>query len=301
MMDADTRELDRTTLLGRRVAHSLDPVGRSIDRLRALYEVERELARRLREAPADARGALYGEVYNELFARVSDHPQLRVAKDPQSIRAGVGEQLRMVRAFLAPGGSFVEVGAGDCALSLAVCGYASIVRAIEVSDTIADVADPPPEFELLITDGTSIPVAPGSVDLVYSNQLMEHLHPDDATTQAANIAAALRPGGKYICITPHRLLGPADISAFFTDGPAEGFHLREYTARELRDLFVSVGFSNVHVLAAHRGRALELPAAPFLLLEALFGALPARLRGRLKRFGVVRKALSPGSGVVAIR
>ncbi len=300
-MDTDTRELDRTTLLGRRVADSLDPVGRPIDRLRFHYEIERELAQRLREAPAEARGALYGDLYNELFARVADHPQLTVPKDPNSIRAGVAEQLRMVRAFLAPGGSFLEIGAGDCALSLAVCGYASTVRAIEVSDTIAEVADPPPEFELLITDGTALPVPPGSVDLVYSNQLIEHLHPDDAATQAANIATALRPGGKYICITPHRLLGPADISAFFTRGPAEGFHLREYTTRELSDLFGSAGFSKVHVLASHRGHALELPAPPFLLLDALFGMLPSRLRSRLKRFGVVRKALAPGSGVVAVR
>lgn len=300
-MAVDTGELGRTTLLGQRVADSLDPGGRSIDRLRFHYEVERELARRLREAPAEARGALYGDVYNELFARVADHPQLTARKHPQSIRAGVAEQLRMVRAFLRPGGSFVEVGAGDCALSLAVCGYASSVRALEVSDTIADVADPPREFELLITDGTSVPVPPGSVDLAYSNQLMEHLHPDDAATQAANLATALRPGGKYICITPHRLLGPADISAFFTRGPADGFHLREYTTRELSDLFHSVGFSNVRVLAAYRGRALELPARPFLLLDRLFGALPTRLRSRLKTFRVVRKALSPGGGVVATR
>jgi predicted SAM-dependent methyltransferase len=34
-----------------------------------------------------------------------------------------------------------------------------------------------------------------SVDLAYSNQLMEHLHPDDASEQLANVYRALKPGG----------------------------------------------------------------------------------------------------------
>lgn len=49
---------------------------RSPDRIRAHYEIERDLASRLREAPAAERLALYRTVYKALFARVPDHPQL---------------------------------------------------------------------------------------------------------------------------------------------------------------------------------------------------------------------------------
>ena len=131
----------------------------------------------------------------------------------------------------------LEIGAGDCALSLALAAHARQVYAVEVSREIAHTEDAPENFELLITDGRSIPVEPNSVDVAYSNQLMEHLHPDDALEQLNGILSALRPGGKYICFTPNRLLGPSDISQYFEDEVASGFHLREYSNRELRDLF----------------------------------------------------------------
>src|SRR5205823_1094642 len=49
---------------------------RSLERVRAQYEVERELADRLLRASEDERPGLYASVYRELFRRVPDHPQL---------------------------------------------------------------------------------------------------------------------------------------------------------------------------------------------------------------------------------
>jgi len=46
---------------------------RSPERVRAHYEIERQLADRLRAAPKEARRQLYSEVYDELFERVADH------------------------------------------------------------------------------------------------------------------------------------------------------------------------------------------------------------------------------------
>jgi SAM-dependent methyltransferase len=287
--------------ISERSARSIDPAGRTPERLRFHYEVERELAGRLRSASSAERGALYAEVYDELFRRVTDHPQLTSPRDPELGRRKVAEQEALVHRFLRPGGVFLEIGAGDCALSLAVCSHASQVYAIEVSRTIAHVESTPPNFQLLITDGISIPVPPGSVDLAYSNQLMEHLHPDDAEEQAANVATAMRKGGKYVCLTPHRLLGPTDISAFFTRGDAKGFHLREYSTRELTQLFRAAGFSKVQVLVHFRGNTVAAPGSPFRGIDLLFGALPARARSWLRKFRVVKKIVQPGGGVVAIR
>jgi len=90
---------------------------------------------------------------------------------------------------------------------------------VEVSETISANSDTPENFELLITDGREIPVPDGTIDVAYSNQLMEHLHPDDAVEQVTNIFRSLAPGGVYICLTQHRLLGPADISANFDEVP----------------------------------------------------------------------------------
>jgi len=282
--------------LGRRRAAELDPVGRTTARLAAHYEIERELADRVRNSTHEERAELYSTVYDELFARVPDHPQLTLKESPETRRQRLAAQVRLVEDFLDRDATFLEIGAGDCALSLAVAPTVAEVYAVEVSETIAATAETPANFTLLISDGRSIPVPAGSVTLAYSNQLMEHLHPDDAGEQVHAIAAALKPGGAYLCLTPHRAFGPSDISAFF-DEEATGFHLKEYTTAELSQLFRRAGFRTVRVLARVAGRRFSLPAAPFIVIERLVMRLPARVR----RNRYVRKLVSPGGGVVGLK
>ena len=116
-----------------------------------------------------------------------------------------------------------------------------------------------------------------AVNLAYSNQLMEHLHPDDALEQLQNIFRALAPGGTYVCVTPSRTLGPHDVSRYF-DAVATGFHLREYSVAELDDLFRSVGFVNTRVFIGAKGWFVALPTLPVRLIENIAGKLPRRLR-----------------------
>ena len=70
------------------LAESLDT--RSPERLRLHYEVERELSDRLRAASAEERATLYGEVYDELFRRVEDHPQLVVKASGERLASSWG-------------------------------------------------------------------------------------------------------------------------------------------------------------------------------------------------------------------
>ena len=274
---------------------------RTLERLRAHWEVERELAQRLLAADRQERSRLYGQLYDELFQRVPDHPQLVRRRDPAAHRAQIAEQESMVKRFLAPGETLLEVGAGDCALSLALAAYAGRVYAVEVSEEIAPAGALPENVSLLVTDGRSIPVDPGTVDVVYSNQLMEHLHPEDAREQLQNVFAALRAGGRYICLTPNRLLGPSDISQYFEPETASGFHLREYSQTELRAILLQAGFARVDTLVTWGAAAAKAPIAPVLVAERVFGALPRRVRLRVKRWRVVRRILHPGGGVVATK
>jgi SAM-dependent methyltransferase len=272
---------------------------RSEERLRAHWEIERALADRLRNASREDRTTLYGSVYDELFQRVPDHPQVLRKADPTEREASARSQAALVQRFLPARGVFVEIGAGDCSLSLALASRAGHVYAVEVSREIAFIENAPANFELLITDGRAIPVEPETVDLVYSNQLMEHLHPEDAAEQLGQIFAALRPGGRYMCLTPNRLLGPSDISMYFEDEVANGFHLREYSNSELDDLFRESGFASVDVFSTLGKRVRTLPMPPMRVLESAFGALPRPARRRLKRYRPIRKLLCPGGGVVA--
>jgi SAM-dependent methyltransferase len=256
---------------------------RTPEQLRHHYEIERELADRLRTAPTEDRTHLYSEVYDELFRSVPDHPQLVWKADPSIRSARVEKHLDTIGRFLPPGGTYLEVGAGDCALAFRVAEKASKVYAVEVSDEIVPDEGRPSNFELVMSDGKSIPVASGTVDVAFSDQLMEHLHPDDALDQLRGIHAALRPGGVYLCITPNRLSGPHDISKYFDD-VATGFHLKEYTNRELARLVREVGFTSARSFLTLGGRTAVLPLALPLALEGT-----ARSTGRLGR----RVARSP--------
>ncbi len=94
----------------------------------------------------------------------------------------------------------MEIGPGDCKISIEVAGLVKKVIAIDVSSEITKQIKTPDNFSLILSDGSSIPVAENSVDVAYSNQLMEHLHPDDAMKQLKNIVRALAPGGIYLCL-----------------------------------------------------------------------------------------------------
>jgi SAM-dependent methyltransferase len=255
---------------------------RTSERLRRHYEVERELAGRLRRAPLAERKRLYAEVYDELFRRVPDHPQLTGRQDEASRKDDVQEQLRVLGRHLRPGSTFLEVGAGDCALSFEVARRVGRVYAVDVSEEITRELSPPANFELILSDGSSIPVEPGSVDLAYSNQLIEHLHPDDAAAQLRNIHRALAPGGEYLCVTPNRWYGPSDISMHFDD-EATGFHLKEYTNAELARLCREVGFSRARSVVWLKWFGVTVPWWVPAGLEALLARLPRRLAKRLAR------------------
>ncbi len=136
---------------------------RTREELRQHYEVERELAERLRKATKEECRSLHFEVYDEPSRRVPRH-----------------------------------------------------------------LRELPANLRIVISEGSSIPVPPDSVDVAYSNQLMEQLH------------AAPEPGGVYQCITPSRLTGPHNISGEF-DREATRFHLKDYTVGDLAALFRGAG------------------------------------------------------------
>jgi len=258
-------------------------------RVRAHYEIERSLAERLRRASKQERRELYPALYDELMRRVDDHPLRHAVRSPEEIASSVAYHQNMLAPFLQPGSVFLEIGAGDCSLSLAVAREVKQVYAIDVSTEATAQIVPPPNFKLVISDGTSIPVPAGSVDLAFSNQLMEHLHPDDALEQLREIYTALAPGGRYLCATPNRLNGPHDISRGF-DATATGLHLHEYTVRELVPIMKRAGFRLVQIY--YPSRHLRASAVPVEVLESLLETLPASLRWKLASREPLRQILT---------
>jgi len=262
-----------------------DTPQRTAAQLRSHYEVERELADRLRYAPAESRPRLYAEVYDELFRRVPDHPQLSRVAEPDAQKRLVDHQWQLlgpwvdrIRGENAKLGCYLEIGAGDCALVSKVASESEHAVAVDVSQEILDRAKTPPNVtKALSVDGVQLPVARDSVDLAYSHQLMEHLHPEDAEAQLRELHRVLKPGGAYVCVTPSRLSGPHDISKFF-DRRATGLHLVEYTGGTLARVFRDAGFVRLSLMVSVKGRCAQWPLGAFRAMEELARFTPARLR-----------------------
>jgi SAM-dependent methyltransferase len=270
----------------RRVGDSRGP-----ERLIAHYELERRLADRLRASSRDERAELYAVLYAELFASLPDHPQNAKNADADAVRTT--KELRLLRPMLTPNSVFLELGCGDAKLALAVARLVAKAIALDVTDALVDLTLTPSNFRFVTTSGVEIALPDHSVDLVYSNQLMEHLHVDDVDDQLREIVRVLKPGGRYLCATPSRVTGPHDISGGFSETPT-GFHMREYDYGSMRAILLSAGFSRVDFPIVVRGRRLGTPPYPALrALELMLLAMPNGFRRKLR---IVR----PLMGVTAI-
>lgn len=252
---------------------------RTFEQIKEHYLIEKVLAARLRAAPRSERQHLYNEVYDELYTRVEHHPTHRgTSKEVRNQSAE--RRVKMLKRFLKPDHTYMEVGPGSCAVILKVARLVKKAYAVDVTSEGVKGLETPPNFELALSDGSSIPVPPGSINVAFSDQVMEHLHPDDALEQLRNIHTALAPGGVYVCITPNRLTGPHDVSKYFDD-VATCFHLKEYTNAELVDVFKQAGFSKVRVLIGAREFRLPVPVRPIKWFENTIDALPHDLGARV--------------------
>jgi len=259
---------------------------RSPERICAHYRLERQLSDRLRQAPAHLRGAVYSDVYSELFDRLPDHPQKAATLHTGRAR----REASILSGFLGPRVTYLELGCGDAMVTFDVAGRVSRAYGVDVTDALIRHDRAPPNFEFVKTDGVNLPMPSESVDLAYSNQLMEHLHPQDAEAQLREISRVLKPGARYLCVTPSRLTGPHDVSVFF-DYEATGFHLREYDYRSLRKLGLASGFRRVEFHMLLKGRRIPLPFVLAAGLEWALDAAPVTWRARLARHRLLQVAV----------
>ncbi|MCX6848411.1 MAG: class I SAM-dependent methyltransferase [Verrucomicrobia bacterium] len=255
---------------------------RSLERLRHHYEVEKELAAKLRASTREERSALFQKLYQELFERVTDHPRLTRRESPQESLQKVEGQMNLLRPFLKPGGTLVEIAPGDCRLGYAVCAAgAARVISVDISDQRLedDKARAPAAFELVIYDGYSLDLPAGIADTAFSYQFLEHLHPDDVRPHFDMVLRLLKPGGWYVFDTPHRFSGPHDISVVFGT-ELVGFHFQEWTLGDMRRHLKQCGFSTMRAIKGGR-RCGAVMTAAWLLVESITGVLPQALRKRI--------------------
>lgn len=139
-----------------------------------------------------------------------------------------------------------DVHEGERVLDLG-CGaghFLSVVRqgggrpiGVELAERALERArehEPSAEAHLMAPDG-SIPLAHGSVDLVWCSEVVEHVA--DVGQLLSEVRRVLRPGGRLLLTTPFhgRLKGAVlALTRFDSHFDPLGQHLRFFTARSLR-------------------------------------------------------------------
>lgn len=263
-----------------RIMAELHDDHRTETELKEHLAVERRLAARLASANAEERPRLYGGLYRELFDRLPHHPQHSADRIAHRFQA---PQVALLRKLVPRGAAFVEIGAGDGYTCVELADHCASTTAVDVTDALAPGAEAPANFRFLVTDGVTLDLPDASTDFVYSYQLMEHLHPEDAARQVREIRRVLRPGGVHYCVTPHGATGPHDISKYFQTRTPLGFHLIEYTYASLAKLFLEAGFSRAEPMLVRKSSTARLPLAAAMAAENLIGALDG-LSGRRLRW-----------------
>lgn len=262
------------------------------DRVHDQCVFETRVANQLRTVGQKARTSLYSRVYDEYAEQFPEH----LPKDSKDAERIARYETLFLRRFLSPSTTMIEVGPGKCHLAFAIAPLVAKIYGVDVAAESPRTPETPPNFEWRPTDGIHMPFDSDSIDFVFSNQLMEHLHPDDAMAQLREIHRVLRKGGSYICVTPSRINGPHDCSAYFDDLPcpiqagdyqATGLHLKEYTTRELLALFKDANFRSVQAWIGARGRYIALPSAIITSVEAMLRMIPAGRRKRSRILSVI--------------
>ncbi len=252
-----------------------------------MYESEIKHSNRLRIADSEKRKSLYEEVYEDYYSELPFHPAFKVKNNNEIQKFRLDFQLNKLIPILKNHQVFVEIGAGDCALSRQLSSHVSKIYALEISETYASQNNElPSNMEIIIFDGFNFPFEPNSIDFIYSNQLIEHLHSDDALDQLKSIFNCLKKGGKHMCITPNRLLGPGDISGYFGD-KAIGFHLKEYTDIELRSTLKSIGFKRFKFQTIIKGKSIYIPFFIKWTIEKYFSKISKKKREKLLNYRII--------------
>jgi hypothetical protein len=81
---------------------------RTKEQLREHYDIERELANRLRNASPQERRYLYSSLYDELFKQVPLHPLLTRKSSPQETELALSAHMRYIKPFLGKDITFLE-------------------------------------------------------------------------------------------------------------------------------------------------------------------------------------------------
>jgi SAM-dependent methyltransferase len=258
------------------------------------WEQEQEHARAIMAHPkgSEERTLAIREAYDSICAILSaqasdaDEP-LVMGLDPRYVRL-VLRLLQRQREVGCGQPRLFEVGYGCGELLVSAREHGYTVGGIEVSKIMRQQALDRlgKRYAASLLLGDLRGVDPDSLSarptLIYWNDVLEHIPPDEVADYVGHIHRLLAPGGLLVTITPHWLLRPMDVTGDFCPPRTEarGLHLKEYRLAEVTCLLQKAGFRRVATpLFATRGRLITSGAGGRVAkqwIEAWLDRLPVR-------------------------
>ncbi|MEH2308506.1 class I SAM-dependent methyltransferase [Nostoc sp.] len=209
------------------------------------WELEKKLTKDLLESVSQNRWEVFEQAYTTLYSKLAWQTSFVVKNTPS-----VDKYKTWLELIGSPPKKIYEIGSGKGEMIeyFAKCGFECKATEITRERGSKFIADSSPNLSWGNSDGVNLDNFEQNefYDLVVSNQVIEHFHPDDLTTHFQSAYKILVPQGKYIFTTPHCHTGPHDISLVFGYDNPQGMHLKEYTYRELRDSLKIAGYKHIY-------------------------------------------------------
>lgn len=211
------------------------------------WQLERQLTAELLQSAPGERWGVFDRCYTRLYDELDWLNKFSGDADTAPPAERFARWLQLVGP---PPKSVYEIGSGqgDLIVFLARNGHHCKGSEITGKRGEALVADAHPNLSWGRSDGVHLGTfePAGTYDAVVSDQVIEHLHPDDLNCHLRGVHSILKKGGRYVFNTPNRYTGPHDVSRVFKIAEPQGMHLKEYTNRELAEAVRRAGFVSVH-------------------------------------------------------
>jgi SAM-dependent methyltransferase len=210
-------------------------------------ELERELTDRILSSAPAKRAQITSEAYSTLYSEIDWLTD--TGGDPDG---------RRWRALLRDNAEVYEIGsgAGKLAMYLNMNGISCVRTDISAERNAKN------EFgETMVTDGVNLSAfVDQKYDFVISDQVVEHLHPEDIITHFSEARAILKPGGSYIFRAPNARCGPHDLSWVLGFDKAIFMHLSEFTWHDVVLITKPCGFTSAKAILTLPGTKFAMPS-----------------------------------------
>jgi len=216
-------------------------IGIPAERLSQAFEIEKTFHENiLREQSFETRQALYKNVYATVHAIYGkDSTDIFSEQNPNDATVRLFSKELMSKSVL-------DVGCGEGHFLASISKNLRHKELVGLDVSIPRLSLHHPDIAFKLGDIVQFNLRQ-EFDVVFSDQVLEHIAPVDLKLHLDSVRSSLKAGGLFIVNMPNRLFGPSDVTRivdFSNTGriEAQGTHLNESTYTDLIPILEQNGF-----------------------------------------------------------